>query len=267
MGAIEGSVEGGGENQNTIKLISETYGFIRHGELSSDGQYRFTHLPKGDYRIEFGDDILSPLQCDGESTVTASLLRVGVNSATRKSEIVGRVHDTANRPARGVKVTLMLSNETLATTHTDSDGGFRFTKLLPGMYDVIINRYVGVSGLILDGENKVEVDMLYTPIAGAPVKKINRYYLLQMANEALLPTLTRLAIPWLQAQPSGSVGFNISEAQTANVVVLLGDGIPDHVVGLLQNAGCEIVDLRGDLLSMATKLAVVDADHKGESHE
>ena len=267
MGAIVGRVKGVKGGRQTVKLISETYGFVRHSELARDGQYRFTNLPAGDYRIELDDDILTGLYCTGQGMLEAPLLWVGMSNAVRKSTIIGRVHDTANRPAADIEVKLLVSGSPLKTTRTDSEGSFRFTKLAPGVYDVVINQYVSNSGLVLDGENTVEVELLYTPIAAAPVKQLDRYYLLQMADEALMPALVRLVTPWLESQPAGAVGFSINEAQLAAVVVLLGDGIPDNVVTLLQDADCEIVDMRADLLTLATQLAAPAPESTGESHD
>jgi len=267
MGGIMGRVKGVKHGRQTVKLISETYGFVRHSELAWDGQYRFTNLPEGDYRIELDDDILAGLHCDGESILRAPLLWVGMSNAVRKSTLIGRVHDTANRPAADIEVHLLMSEEPLASTRTDAQGVFRFTKLGPGVYDAVINQFVGISGLVLDGENTVEVEMLYTPIATAPPKLLNRYYLLSMADEALMPALVRLVTPWLETQPAGSVGFSITEAQMAGVVVLLGDNLPDTVVELLQEAGCDTVDMRADLLTLARQLALPAPESTGESHD
>ena len=266
-GAIVGKVKGVGSGRQAVKLVAETYGFVRHSELDQHGQYRFTNLPAGEYRIELDDDILLGLQCDGQSVLEAPLLWVGMSNALRKSTITGKVHDTANRPAADIEVYLLMSDDPLTTTRTDAGGNFRFEKLAPGVYDVIINQYVGSFGLVLDGENTVEVELLYTPIATAPPKQLNRYYLLQMADAALMPALVRLVSPWLTTQPPGSVGFTITEAERAAVVVLLGDGIPDDVVTLLRDSGCEVVDMRADLLTLARQLALPAPESTGDDND
>ncbi len=260
MGAIVGQVEGAGGAQRTIKLISETFGFIRHGELTQDGQYRFTNLPAGDYRIELDDDILTDLHGDGQSVLEAPLLRVGMSNETRNSRISGRVHDAADHPAPDTDVSLLFQGEVEATATTDSDGQYEFADLGPGVYEVAINEEVNVVDIVLDGVNQVTVDLLYAPVAVAPPKRLERSYLLRMEDEALLPALMRLAASWLPTQPTGSVEFSITEAQFASTVVLLGDGIPDSVVTLLQEAECETIDMRGDLLTLARLLAEAPTD-------
>jgi hypothetical protein len=255
MGAIVGRVEGAEAEQNVIKLISESYGFIRHGECARDGQYRFTNLPAGDYRIELDDDIITDLHSDGQSVLEAPLLRVGMSNAVRNSQISGRVHDALNQPTPKADVHLLFQNEVQATATTDSDGRYAFTDLGPGVYAVTVGVDVRVDAIALDGDNQVTVDLLYAPVAVAPPKHLDRYYLLNMRDEALAPALVRLVTPWLQTQPPGAVGFSITEAQYASTVVLLGDGFPNSVISLLQDAECEIIDMRDDLLALARLLA------------
>jgi hypothetical protein len=260
MGAIVGRVEGDGGEQRTIKLISETYGFIRHGELTQDGHYRFTNLPAGAYRVELDDDILSDLHGDGQSVLEAPLLRVGMSNEARNSRISGRVHDAANRPTPDTEVSLLFQGEVQATATTDSDGQYAFADLGPGVYVVAIGEEVNVVDIVLDGLNQARVDLLYAPVAVAPPKRLDRYYLLLMKDDALLPALMRLAASWLPTQPAGTVGFSIAEAQFSSTVVLMGDGIPDSVVTLLQNAECATIDMRGDLLTLARLLAEAPTD-------
>ncbi len=254
MGAIVGRVENIDGEQRTIKLVSETYGFVRHGEITQDGQYRFTNLPGGRYRIELDDDILTGLENDGQSVVEAPLLRGGMSNEKNNSRIVGKVHDANNSPTPNVTISLRFQGQTVATTESDANGQYRFEHLRPGVYEVAVGDEISVSNIVLDGENEAVVDLLYAPIANTPTKLVERYYLLHMADMALTPTLTRMVASWLGAQPSGAVGFSIAEAQFAQTVVLLGDGIPESVISLLQDAQCQLVDMRGDLLTLARLL-------------
>jgi len=180
---------------------------------------------------------------------------VGMSNEIRNSQISGIVHDAANHPTPNAEVTLLFQNEVQATTTTDSDGRFAFTGLGPGVYEVSVGADVSVSDIVLDGENQVEVDLLYAPVVEAPPKYLDRYYLLLMQDDALTPALVRLVTPWLETQPAGAVGFSITEAQFAATVVLLGDGILNSVIALLQDAGCETIDMRGDLLTLARLLS------------
>ena len=254
LGAMVGRVQGARAGRTTIKLISETYGFIRHGELTQDGQYRFTNLPPGHYRIELDDDILSGLESDGQGVVEAPLLRVGMGSEPRQSQIEGEVHDAAGNPIPHVSVHLRTLGETLATTQSDDSGHYRFTDLSPGVYAIAVGEVNVASDIVLDGTNRVTVDILYAPTAQAVPKRLDRYYLLLMRNAELTPALVRLVQAWLRTQPPGPVGFSLAEAQFAQTVVLIGDGIPASAVALLKDAQCDIIDLRGDLLDLAQRL-------------
>jgi len=150
---------------------------------------------------------------------------------------------------------LLFQGEVQATATTDDDGQYAFADLGPGVYEVAINEEVNVVDIALDGVNQVTVDLLYAPVAVAPPKRLERYHLLLMEDDALTPALMRLVASWLPTQPAGSAGFSITEAQFASTVVLMGDGIPDSVVTLLQDAECETIDMRGDLLTLARLLA------------
>ncbi|MCX7854243.1 MAG: hypothetical protein N2383_15855, partial [Caldilineales bacterium] len=58
-----------------------------------------------------------------------------------------------------------------------------------------------------------------------------------------------------RTQPPGVVGFSAAEAAQAATVVLVGNGIAETTVASLQAAGCQIVDLRRDLLALAETFA------------
>ncbi len=255
MGAIKGRVTGADDKHSSIKLISETYGFTRQGELTQDGHYRFTRLPQGRYRIELHDDLLTGLVLEGPEVLEAPLLRVGAGIDARASTISGKVHDAAHRPTPDVRVTLYFQGQVQKGVTSDAHGQYHFDALPAGVYEVRIGDEVRVNDIVLDGDNQVTVNLLYAPIlAAAPLKQLQRYYLLQMADLSLLPGLIRLLGPWLATQPAGTVGFSLTAAQQAETVVLLGDGLPDSVMALLQEAECDVIDMRSDLRTLATIL-------------
>ena len=256
MGAIKGQVKGVKKPSTSIKLISETYGFTRHSALSATGHYRFTHLPQGVYRIELGDALLTGLELKGSEVLEAPLLRTGAQATTRQSEISGQVHDASHRPVPHVQISLITQGEVLAVARSNIAGRYHFSGLPAGIYEVRIGEEAALSDLVLDGQNQVTANVLYAPIlATALSKQLGRYYLLQMQDPALLPGLIRLLAPWLSSQPEGSLGFSLTEAQFAETVVLLGDGLPDSTINLLQEADCEIIDMRGNLLTLAYRQA------------
>ena len=254
MGAIIGRVEGDLEDRRFVKLVSETYGFIYHSEVDERGEYRFTNLPAGRYRIERDDDILTGLELDGKSILEAPVLRVGMGSEKKTSRIIGRIHDSVGNPTPQAPVSLRFMDEVIATTRSDSEGRFTFANLGPGVYEVEVDDSHNVTGIVLDGRNRVNVDVVYSAVAGAIAKRLDRYYLMATQNDALTSTLVRAIISWMATQPPGTLGFNVTEAQFAQTVVLLGDGLPDSVVALLKDAQCEIIDHRGDLLFLVRQL-------------
>lgn len=266
LGAIVGRVENPPPDRRRITLISETYGFSRHGELTSEGAYRFTNLPAGTYRLEMDDTLVSGLVGDGLSVLEVPPIRLGEATPppsppptppAAASRLSGSVRDATGRPQADVVVRLRRGAETVATTRTDGSGAYRFEGLAAGTYALAVDDRVLAADLVLDGTNALTVDLTYTPAAPTPpsARPLSRYYLLGLAEPALHPTLVRLMAGWLTTQPSGVVGFNAAEAAQATTVVLVGDGITDATVASLQAAGCQIVDLRRSLLALAATFA------------
>ena len=254
LGAIVGAVANVPRQSRTVSLISETYGFTRHAELTSDYQYRFTNLPAGLYRVELGDDMVTGLVGDGTSVLRAPVLRVGAGVVipAAESRLSGTLRDGAGHVLAATEVVLQREGRSIATTRTNDEGAFAFEALEMGFYQVAIGDAVLASDLFLDGESILTVDIVYAP--QAPAKPLGRYYLLGAADAALQPALLHLMGPWLASQPAGAVGFSATEAQQAATVILLGDGISDEAVAGLQAAGSQLIDLRKDLLALAPVL-------------
>ncbi|RME81636.1 MAG: carboxypeptidase regulatory-like domain-containing protein [Caldilineae bacterium] len=253
QGAIIGRVQNLRPGQRSITLISETYGFVRRGQLTPEGQYRFTNLPAGVYRLEVGDAVLPGLRCDGTRVLAVPVFAVPAGEPAHNSIIEGTVLDSDGHPVADLVVLLRTVAETIATDTTGADGRFRFENLGAGVYQLVIAGVVAAQGLVLDGENTVTQELHYTPVASMP-KTFQRYYLLGTSDAALMPELVRLVGNWISSQPGGVLGFDPREARLAETVVLLGDGISDETVSELQAAGCRTEDLRQDLLSLAETL-------------
>ncbi len=254
LGAIVGAVANVPRQSRTVSLFSETYGFTRHAELTTDYQYRFTNLPAGVYRVELGDDMVTGLVGDGKSVLHAPVLRAGAGVVipAAESRLSGTVRDGAGHPLAATEVVLQREGRNIATTRTNDEGAFAFETLEMGFYQVAVGDAVLASDLFLDGQSTLAVDIVYAP--QAPAKPLGRYYLLGAADAALQPALLHLMGPWLASQPAGAVGFSATEAQQAATVVLLGDGISDEAVAGLQAAGSQLIDLRKDLLALAPVL-------------
>ncbi|RUA16666.1 MAG: hypothetical protein DSY55_03705 [Clostridia bacterium] len=256
MGAIVGAVKSENKRRYTIKLISETYGFIRHGDVSKKGNYRFTHLPAGVYRIELDDNVIPDLKCDGEHVLKAPPLHI-IAPEKENSRIEGAVYNADHLPVLVLPVQLQQAGHYLDTAVTAVKGRFVFDSLAPGTYEIAIGDHVYHDNIVLDGENAVAIQITYPDvhIATTSAKKhLARYYLLRMAEPMFNPTSIQFIATHLPTPAKGPIGFDITEAQRAYEVILIGDGIPDSVVRLLKDAHCKIQDMRGDLLLLPRKL-------------
>ncbi|HEY52968.1 MAG TPA: hypothetical protein G4N94_05890, partial [Caldilineae bacterium] len=119
------------------------------------------------------------------------------------------------------------------------------------------NGAVVANHLLLDGNNDLVANLRYATTAEPSAKPIPHYYLLCMADPALRAALVRLLASWFATQPESVIGFNTAEAEHAEVVTLLGDGVSEETVSALQAAGCQVIDRRQDLVTMAEILAGV----------
>ena len=139
LAAISGEVADAPPGQHSVVLISETYGFSRHAELSQDNVYRFTSLPAGVYRIELGDAILAGLKSDGTSVLTAPILRVGLVKPEGESTLSGIVRDSEDRPLVDAIVVLQYQHQQVVSQIADENGRFRFEGLGAGDYSIVVS--------------------------------------------------------------------------------------------------------------------------------
>ncbi len=253
LGGIIGPVVNAGQRR-TVQLISESYGFTRRAQLSSEDHYRFTNLPPGIYRVELDDAIIGCLSSDGQSVLQAPLLQVGLMPPTGDSTLTGFVHDASNQALPGILVVLQYEQQQMAVAVSDVEGRVSFAGLGVGHYDLAVEGRVLAGDISLDGINSITVDMMYAP-AMSLHKPLVHYYLLGTADPALGATLVRLIAPWLPTQAPGVAGFDSNEARRATTVTLLGDAEDESLVSNLESAECEVIDRRSDLLSLAWKLA------------
>ncbi len=255
MGAMIGQVLDAPPNQHSITLISESYGFTRQGDLTPENNYRFTNLPPGIYRIELDDAILAGLVSDGLSVLQAPPLLVELTYPTGNSQLSGVVFTEDQEPLPGVAVALLYQNHLVTIAITDHDGRYEFVGLGAGMYALMINGAVVASHLSLDGDTDLVANLRYATDVGPSTKPISHYYLIGMADPALRSALVRLLASWFIDQPDSVIGFNTAEAEYAAVVTVLGDGVSEETMSALQTAGCQVIDRRQDLVTLAEILA------------
>ena len=255
MGAMVGQVLDAPPHQRSITLISETYGFTRQGDLTSENNYRFTNLPPGAYRVELDDAILAGLISDGLSVLQSPPLLVELIYPSGNSKLSGVIITEDHELLPGIAVALLYQNHLVTLAITDHEGRYEFNELGAGMYALMINGAVVANNLLLDGENDLVANLRYATDPVPSAKPIAHYFLMGMADPSLRPALVRLLAAWFATQPDSVMGFNTAEAEQAEVVTLLGDGISEETVTALQAAGCQVIDRRQDLVTMAEILA------------
>ncbi len=173
LGAIVGETAQIDPAQNSVSLISESFGFTRHAELSQNGQYRFTNLPAGLYRIEIDDAILSGIECDGESVVQAPQLAGEVPQEPPQSpetgSITGLVHDPDDTPLPDLSLDLVQDDSVVASTTSDADGRFQFADVAAGTYAIRTADNILASDILFaPADSPLELDLTYTPPASPP---------------------------------------------------------------------------------------------------
>ncbi len=257
MGAMVGQVLDAPEHQRSVTLISETYGFTRQGDLTTESNYRFTNLPPGAYRIELDDAILAGLISDGLSVLQSPPLLVELVYPSGNSRLSGVVVIEDQEPLPGVAVALLYQNHLVTIAITDHDGRYDFNGLGAGMYALMINGALVANNLLLDGDNDLTANLRYAIDPTPSAKPIEHYFLMDMADSSLRPALVRLLASWFATQPDSVMGFSTAEAEHAEVVTLLGDGISEETVSALQAADCQVIDRRQDLITIAEILAGV----------
>lgn len=246
LGAIVGQVQA--SPLGSITLISESFGFTRHAQLSQEGQYRFTNLPAGRYRLELGEMIVGGLRGDGQSVLAAPLIDLTTTPEPAASILTGLVHDEMGAAVAGAVVNLLQDGQVLTGVAADGDGRFTFTGLAAGVYALAIAGEIKAADLVLDGSNALAVDLTYVT---TPAKPLTRYYLLASADLALRPALMRLVAAWLPGQPAGVVGFSQVEAGHAAEIIVLGDGVSAEEIAALRNRGSQVLAHPLDLIALA----------------
>ncbi|MCO6451062.1 MAG: carboxypeptidase regulatory-like domain-containing protein [Caldilineales bacterium] len=259
LGAIVGRVQNASPSQRGIALVSETYGFSRRAVLDAGGVYRFTNLPGGRYRVEVGDAMLSGLRCDGQSVLHAPDFDVS-GSPARLIAISGVVTvRESGQPLADVVVSLLRGDTVIAETVSDDQGRYQIVNVAAGVYALAVQGEVVAAEVTVEGLRDLVVDLAYSlPTSD---HSLPRYYWLRMADADLHPASLRVLAPWFAVQPTGVVGFSLSEAQKSATVVAIGDGISNADLEVVSDAGARAIDLRHDLLTLA---AMVADDLQGE---
>ncbi len=267
-GVVQGIVLGG-TSETEVVLISDTYGWTRTVALSPQGQYRFTSLPPGVYRVRVDDHVLGPVTLTGEEVRTLEPLDL---RPPHRAHVRGRVRNAAGDVLPDIPVRLLRRGQVVAETHTALNGTFAFEHLPPGEYQLVVEgeREV-VRTVFLEQDRTLEVEVAIPPQEAAEVPPppeappaeetepvaevpeaapvaapaegpaIETYILLPPPDHPLTRAVVLAALPYLRREKV-TAGFRVEEAERARQVLIVGSEAiygPD-VVQRLQTAGCEV---------------------------
>ncbi len=132
-GVIQGLVMGGTPEMEA-RLISDTYGWERTVALSPQGQYRFTELPPGTYRVRVGDQEVGPVEIDGNTIQRMEVLDL---RPPHRASIRGRVRDAEGNVLPEVPVRLLQAGNLVAAVETALNGEYVFENMPPGEYQLV----------------------------------------------------------------------------------------------------------------------------------
>ncbi len=250
--ALRGRVaDGAGKPQPNVLMTLRRFGLVvAQRRSAADGTYLFNNLPAGTYALEAAGKgvVADGIALDGEREQVRDVLW---DSAGHRSALQGRVLTVGGKPRPGVTVRLLRADAEVGRTQSDSAGGFRFTELAGGVYDLGI----GDSGAVLVANISLAEDttIAHDLLLPAPQKPLAHYLLFDRAATETELALT-LALRYLR-RTGASGGFRLADAAQAATVTIVGDQVPVTAEATLSAAGCEVGRLSGDGYALAAQLA------------
>jgi uncharacterized repeat protein (TIGR01451 family) len=236
----------------SVNLLDANGNFITSTTTNASGLYSFTNLQPGDYKVQFvqptGFNGISPANQGGDDSVDSDglvsdvvTLSPGENDTTvdsgfYKTASLGDfvfndannngIQDAGDTAVAGVTVELInpTDSSVIASTTTDANGGYQFTGLTPGDYQV---RFTAPSGYTFStanqgGDDAKDSDADSTGTTQTVTLTSGEF------NGTLDAGLVQLA----------SLGNFVFEDKNANGIQDVGEtGIADAIVNLLDAAG------------------------------
>ena len=254
-GELAGAVNGAAAGTPVTLARVSPLGWERRVNLGADGRYVFGGLPPGRYQVRVadlnsGDIMLAEAQRKEAPPFTLA------PAATAR--ITGRVVDANGQAVAHADVFLNLDGEIAAQTTTDDAGNFEFANLPPATYQLFLPDF-DLSQPVTLAAGQVQSAVLTVPAPPSPVKVLAQYIVLpRVAGQDidLQQVLLQVINSTLIAQPQTAVGYSLSEARSAQRVILVGgeDVFSVQDQQQLIAAGCTVERIVGDLYATVAGL-------------
>ncbi|MCH8490795.1 MAG: carboxypeptidase regulatory-like domain-containing protein [Oceanicaulis sp.] len=156
----EGRVEGTtGTSETSVRLLRSGDGsVVSTTQSNADGQYSFTFLPAGDYRVAFSKPgfQFQPAQSNTFSLASDQTLTVNTTSQPNIGEILVRTTTGASTPLGATEVRILSSDNSITrTASTDNTGEVRFSEVPAGITYTVTASRQGFSAV--PGNQQVQV--------------------------------------------------------------------------------------------------------------
>ncbi len=243
VGTISGRVERG-QGQG-VRLFQNDQ-VVAEQQLNQDLTFRFEKLPFGTYRLEVvGTEVRQDnLLLDVRNQKLDLNLAVPLPA---RSVILGQVQNGV-----GHILLLVKNGNIIARFPLPDSGQYRFENLADGTYSVqVFDTNIRQDNITVDGTNQRQVN-LTVPLVQQVDKNINHYLLLSPPNTRGRQTNLLLATHYILTF-SVTVGFSLAEAQRAQRVTIVGEGISPADQEALKNSGSEVEVLTGDPYELEAK--------------
>jgi len=132
LSQVEGTLRGA-EPGVPVRLIADRWGLEWEASITARGNFHFTDLPAGHYRLVYNGQELAEFDLDGLQTLRLTPITLVVEE---RGKITGQVADGRGNGVPGVRLVLRRMGEWLQEQITDADGRFAFADLELGEYEV-----------------------------------------------------------------------------------------------------------------------------------
>ena len=249
-GVIAGRVDRG--QGQSIRLIRNGQ-VIDEQIIANNSTYRFENLPAGLYRLDVAGAGINQDNIRLDTANKDLVINLALPVPTQ-SVVAGQVTNGQGRMLLLVKEGNIIARMPIALS-----GEYRFESLGEGVYSVMVfETNVRQDNIALDGSNSRQVNLTVpapwqVPEEEPSEKPINHYLLFGPPDTRGRQTNLLLATDYI-LHFSVTVGFSITEAKQAQHVTVVGEGVSQTAVQVLEAAGCEVEVISGDAYDIEARL-------------